>query len=335
MTREDMLQKMNERQNQLNVFTNIDEQAITEAIKNEEEKTMKDQITYTEKNGRYYKIEDGKTTRIGKAEFEAAMSKPEDVRPAEDTPSNPDKTTHQYLTLRRPPMPGGIPSGAIEVGEFDYPVWVEGHGTAHGWAIYDHELTEKEMSDHEMIPYDQPLVAKAEEQEAEEGSDEEWQAAADAEIKAREDKEAADAKATEDAINKKVEKKEVKKDQPKAEKKERKPRRSKDVAFEDKEQAITLTAKQVDFILHLSDSTFWDKGLDSVLWCDVLCDEIGGQFTEKPMAIGAMISTLCEKGLATRTKDKLTDQTTGKSRKSTTFQLTIKGKLVAAKVGLR
>lgn len=166
-----------------------------------------------------------------------------------------------------------------------------------------------------------------------------WQAQADAERKAREEKEAADAKATEDAVNKKARKAEKKTEKkevgPDAEKKERKPRKSKDIAFEDQDEKVTLTAKQVDFILHLSDSTFWENGLDSILWCDVLVDEIGGQFAEKPMTIGAMISTLCEKGLATRTKDKMMDQTTGRSRKGTTFQLTIKGKLIAAKVGLK
>ena len=163
----------------------------------------------------------------------------------------------------------------------------------------------------------------------------EWEAEAEAEREAREAKIAEDAKATEDAINGKAEKKEAKKDQPKAEKKERKPRKSKDVAFEDEEQKVTLTAKQVDFILHLSDSDFWTEGLDSSLWCDVLCDEIGGQFEGKPMTIGAMISTLCEKGLADRTKDRMVDASTGRTRKGTTFSLTIKGKLVAEKLGLK
>lgn len=187
-------------------------------------------------------------------------------------------------------------------------------------------------------------AAKAE-HEAEEAKKRE--AEADAERKAREDKMAADAKATEDAVNGIVaivtetptEKTDetTKKDQtPTKEKKPRKPRKSKDIAHEHKdgEVTITLTAKQVDFVLHLSDSDFWDRGLDSVLWCDVLCDEIKGQFEGKPMTIGAMVSTLCEKGLATRTKDRLTDATTGKSRKSTTFQLTEKGKEIAKELGL-
>lgn len=178
----------------------------------------------------------------------------------------------------------------------------------------------------------------------EQQTDEAWEAEAEAEREAREAKIAADAKATEDAVNGIVatlteEKPEKgKKDQPKAETKEKakKTRKSKDIAHEHKdgEVMITLTAKQVDFVLHLSDSCFW-TGLSSTLWCDVLCDEIGGQFEGKPMTIGAMISTLCEKGLGVRTKDRLTDQTTGKSRKSTTFQLTEKGKEIAKELGLK
>lgn len=184
--------------------------------------------------------------------------------------------------------------------------------------------------------------------------DEAWEAEAEAERKAREAKIAEDAKATEDAVNgimatlteekpekgKKKAKKEKtgKKDQPKAEAKEKakKTRKSKDIAHEHKDGdlTITLTAKQVDFVLHLSDSAFWEKGLDSILWCDVLCDEIGGQFEGKPMTIGAMISTLCEKGLGIRTKDRLTDEATGRSRKGTTFQLTEKGKEIAKELGL-
>lgn len=91
---------------------------------------------------------------------------------------------------------------------------------------------------------------------------------------------------------------------------------------------ITLTEKQVDFILHLSDSNFWENGLDSILWVDVLCDEIRGQFEGKPMTVGAMISTLCEKGLGSRAKDRVN------GRKCTSFALTAMGKQVAAELGL-
>lgn len=121
--------------------------------------------------------------------------------------------------------------------------------------------------------------------------------------------------------------------------KKKRVRKSKDVAFsihvttidnpeETPENLLTLTAKQVDFIRHLSDTNFWENGLDSCIWVDVLCDEIGGQFEGKPMTVGAMISTLCEKGLGVRSKEKINKRT------ATAFKLTPTGKVVAAKLGL-
>lgn len=110
------------------------------------------------------------------------------------------------------------------------------------------------------------------------------------------------------------------------EKKASKPRRSKDIAYE--AHGITLTAKQVDFIKHLPDTCYWEHGLDSCIWVDCLCDEIGGQFEDKPMTVGAMISTLCEKGLGYRTRD------TSRKGKPTTFELTEMGKKVAGDLGL-
>ena len=92
---------------------------------------------------------------------------------------------------------------------------------------------------------------------------------------------------------------------------------------------LTLTEKQVSFILHLPDTNFWENGLDSCIWVDILCDEIGGQFAGKPTTVGAMISTLCEKGLGTRGKDRVN------GRKCTSFALTELGKKVAAEVGLQ
>lgn len=91
---------------------------------------------------------------------------------------------------------------------------------------------------------------------------------------------------------------------------------------------ITLTAKQVDFIRHLPDTNFWERGLDSCIWVDCLCDDIGGQFEGKPMTVGAMISTICEKGLGTRG----TERRDG--RKCISFALTALGKVVAAELGL-
>lgn len=111
-----------------------------------------------------------------------------------------------------------------------------------------------------------------------------------------------------------------------AKKTTRKPRKSKDIAYEG--HGVTLTAKQVDFIQHLPDTCFWENGLDSTPWCDVLADEIGGQFEGKPMTTGAMISTICEKGLATRAKAKVN------GKKATYLALTELGKEVAKELGL-
>lgn len=167
-----------------------------------------------------------------------------------------------------------------------------------------------------------------------------WEAEADAERKAREDKMMADAKATEDAVNGLEHLSEDEKAtiepaeaellnnarKEKKAKKAAKPRRSKDIAYEG--HGVTLTAKQVDFIHHLPDTCFWENGLDSTPWTDILADEIGGQFEGKPMTTGAMISTICEKGLATRGKGKVN------GKKATYLMLTELGKEVAKELGL-
>lgn len=85
------------------------------------------------------------------------------------------------------------------------------------------------------------------------------------------------------------------------EEKPKKKRRSKDIAFELQikgETAVTLTAKQVDFLHHVPDTCFFE-GAESGVWVDVLCDDIGGQFQDKPMTVGAMVSTLREKNIVT------------------------------------
>lgn len=158
-------------------------------------------------------------------------------------------------------------------------------------------------------------------------SNDEWEQEADTELAHRKEIEAEfeaeraeqDHKA-EDEVNKKVEKTK------KASSKPSKPRRSKDVAYEGHD--ITLTAKQVSFIRHLPDTNFWEHGLDSCVWIDCLCDDITGEFAEKPMTVGAMISTLCEKGLGERTRQRVD------GRKCTSFNLTALGKKVASELGL-
>ena len=111
----------------------------------------------------------------------------------------------------------------------------------------------------------------------------------------------------------------------------KKARRSKDVAFELKENGetvLTLTAKQVDFIKHIPDTCFYENGLESTPWCDVLADEIGGQFAGKPMTVGAMISTLREKNLIYVGMDHIN------GKKAKYFGFTDLGKQVATGMGL-
>lgn len=73
--------------------------------------------------------------------------------------------------------------------------------------------------------------------------------------------------------------------------------KTKTLVGESEGEPVHLTGKQVEFLKHLPDSCYWEHGLNSALWTDILCDEIGGEFTGKPMTIGAMISTLREKGI--------------------------------------
>lgn len=143
-----------------------------------------------------------------------------------------------------------------------------------------------------------------------------WAEEADAEYQARKDLQEAKDRETEANYEAETSKP----------KKTRKPRRSKDIAYEG--NGLTLTAKQVDFLRHLPDTHFWEQGLDSCIWVDCLCDDIGGQFKDKPMTVGAMISTICEKGLGQRGRDE------SRKGKPTVFELTELGKAVAAELGV-
>lgn len=95
------------------------------------------------------------------------------------------------------------------------------------------------------------------------------------------------------------------------------------------EVEIILTEKQVDFFHHMQDTCFWEQGLDSTPWIDILCDEIGGQFENKPMTVGAMVSTLREKGLLTVGVQRVN------GRKAKYFALTDLGKKVVTELGLK
>lgn len=143
----------------------------------------------------------------------------------------------------------------------------------------------------------------------------EWMDEIEAGMKKKVEEQAESDKEAEDAVNKKTETK-----------KASKPRKSKDIAHES--NGVTLTAKQVDFIKHIPDTCFYEHGLDSIPWCDVLADEIGGQFAGKPMTVGAMISTLREKNLISVGQDRVN------GKKCKFFQFTELGKQIAKELGL-
>jgi hypothetical protein len=118
---------------------------------------------------------------------------------------------------------------------------------------------------------------------------------------------------------------------PKAEK-----RRSKDIAFEGvfetgsgadfKVSEITLTAKQVRFIQRMPEDDFYEANLNSSLWIDCYCDTIADEFN--PMAVGAMVSTLREKGILAVGEDRVN----GKKCKCMAF--TELGRVIAKELGL-
>lgn len=98
--------------------------------------------------------------------------------------------------------------------------------------------------------------------------------------------------------------------------------------FQGGEIHLILTPKQVDFLKHLSDSPFWQDGVQSTLWIDILCDEITGQFEGKSMTVGAMVSTLREKGILAVALGRL------ENKKAKYIKLTDFGQRVATELGL-
>ena len=92
-------------------------------------------------------------------------------------------------------------------------------------------------------------------------------------------------------------------------------------------QDITLTQKQVNFIHEAQQTNFYEHGVQSTLWCDVLVDEIGGEFAGKPMTVGAMISTLKEKGLVYVAIEKINN------KKAKYFGFTELGQMVLEELG--
>ena len=142
---------------------------------------------------------------------------------------------------------------------------------------------------------------------------EEWMAEINEAKEAQKQEQAKSDKQAEDAVNGKDKPKKVKK-----------PRRSKDIAFE--MQGFTLTAKQVNFIKMMPNDDFYEHGLDSTLWIDCLCDTVADTFS--PMAVGAMISTLREKELIYVNVDRVN------GKKCKYFGFTPLGKKIAKELGL-
>ena len=88
---------------------------------------------------------------------------------------------------------------------------------------------------------------------------------------------------------------------------------------------VALTEKQVAFMMALPLSKDW-KNVDSEIHIMDLGMDLGGEFAEKPMTVGAMITTLREKGIIFVTKG---------SRKERSFNLTDVGVKVAIEMGLK
>lgn len=87
---------------------------------------------------------------------------------------------------------------------------------------------------------------------------------------------------------------------------------------------IILTPLQVKFVNLITKTSYWDTGVDSTLWIDLLCDELAEEMGA--MTIGAMVSTLREKGIievGTARRD---------TRKVKWFEFTDFGKVVVARV---
>ena len=145
-----------------------------------------------------------------------------------------------------------------------------------------------------------------------------WMDEIEAEMKKRAEEQAASDKEAEDAVNKKA-----------GTKKASKPRKSKDIAYEYKVAGgtfLTLTAKQVAFIKAMPNDDFYEHGLDSALWVDCFCDTVADIFN--PMAVGAMVSTLREKGVIVVGQDKVN------GKKCKFMQFTEFGKEIAKELGL-
>lgn len=110
-------------------------------------------------------------------------------------------------------------------------------------------------------------------------------------------------------------------------------RRSRDVAATVESpttgRAITVTARQLQFLRELARTPQYVEGAPA-LWTDVLIDEIGmgGSTFTNGMQVGAMVSTLREKGLVEVWSEGREDGMTGRVRRVKAMQFTPAGKVL-------
>lgn len=93
-------------------------------------------------------------------------------------------------------------------------------------------------------------------------------------------------------------------------------------------QEIGLTEKHVTFLKGLPKCSYWDHGLDSSVWVFALTDT-----GMAPMAVGAMVSTLREKGLL-RVMLGEVENMNGRTRHEKCIELTDAGKKVVEALGV-
>lgn len=97
-------------------------------------------------------------------------------------------------------------------------------------------------------------------------------------------------------------------------------------------QEIGLTEKHMVFLTNLPKCSFWDDGLDSSVWVFDVRDTLA-MAGMAGMTVGAMISTLREKGLL-RVMLGEVDSMNGRTRREKYVELTETGKKVAEALGV-
>lgn len=97
-------------------------------------------------------------------------------------------------------------------------------------------------------------------------------------------------------------------------------------------QEIGLTEKHVTFLKNLPNCCYWDDGLESSVWVFDVKDTLESAGMAG-MTVGAMISTLREKGLL-RVMLGEVENTNGRTRREKYIELTETGKKVAEVLGI-